>query len=132
MHVTIQDLAVRDGPGTGYSEIKTKKLYTSGEILDGPTYADGYTWWKVRYYEDNEGTAGWSIQKGLDRGARHTDQLTVGDRVEVATGSDYSGLNVRDGPGLTYIDLDTASDGEQGRIVAGPEWNDENSTQYAW
>jgi hypothetical protein len=51
----ITNLNVRVGPGLGYSEI-TDPDYpgyaptgTRGTVVDGPTSADSYVWWKVDY-----------------------------------------------------------------------------------
>lgn len=63
------NLNVRTGAGTGYPEI-TDPDYpgyapagTIGEIIGGPSSANGYIWWRVDYgcglY------TGWSIEDGL-------------------------------------------------------------------
>ncbi|WP_276278962.1 CocE/NonD family hydrolase [Halorussus caseinilyticus] len=126
VHVSVENLDVRTGPGTSYDSKKQKHVYSSGKIVDGPTAADGDRWWKVRYYEDDGGIAGWSNEVGLDRGARNSERLSIGDRVEVNTGSDR--LNIREGPGTGYTAIDAADDGDRGRVVNGPEWAD----GYVW
>ena len=63
------NLNVRTGPGTSYSEI-TDPDYpgyaptgTRGEIINGPSAADGYTWWEVDYGPGLY--SGWSVEGGL-------------------------------------------------------------------
>jgi hypothetical protein len=58
---TTSDLSVRTGPGTGYSRKAVADQYTGGYVVGGPQNADGYTWWKVRYNEDDTSGAvvGW-------------------------------------------------------------------------
>ncbi len=126
VHVTINDIEARESAGTGASTITTKKLYTSGQVVGGPTDADGFRWWEVHYFEDGGGFHGWTIEKALDRGVMHTERLKSGDRVAVDTSS--TRLNIRDGPGTHHTAIDAAPDGAEGRIVAGPEWAD----GYAW
>lgn len=130
IHAVVDDVPVREGPGTDYSVITDKFTDESGLVVDGPTSADGHDWWKMHWYEDGEGFHGWAAEQYLDGGPRATERLRPGDRVAVDTsGSD---LRVRDGPGLGYDVIDGAADGAKGRIVAGPEWAHDDSTQYAW
>ncbi len=65
------NLNVRTGPGTSYPEI-TDPDYpgyapagTQGKVLDGPTSADGYIWWKVDYGPGLY--SGWSVEGGLEK-----------------------------------------------------------------
>ena len=58
--VTTADLSVRDGPGTSYTRIDTAPQGTTGTVTDGPVHNDGYTWWKVDYYDGV--STGWSAQ----------------------------------------------------------------------
>lgn len=64
---TTSDLSVRTGPGTGYSRKAVADQYTGGYVVGGPQNADGYTWWKVRYNEDDTSGAvvGWSADDWL-------------------------------------------------------------------
>ncbi|GAA0226512.1 hypothetical protein GCM10009000_046920 [Halobacterium noricense] len=59
---TTESLSVRSGPGTGYSRKAVADQYTGGYVVGGPQSANGYTWWKVRYNEDDTSSAvtGWS------------------------------------------------------------------------
>jgi|GEM_PF-3648397 len=50
--------------GTEYNWVQNITAYTGGEVVDGPKYADGYTWWHIKY--DN-GTSGWSAENWLER-----------------------------------------------------------------
>ncbi|WP_158058565.1 peptidoglycan DD-metalloendopeptidase family protein [Halorussus halophilus] len=61
---TTTGLSVRNGPGTGYGRKAVAEQYTGGYIIDGPTNADGYTWWKVQYNGDgnNGRVTGWSAE----------------------------------------------------------------------
>ena len=130
VHFTVDETSVRHGPGTGYSTVTDKQVHTSGEIVGGPVDSDGSTWWEVLCYEDDEGVRGWAAQKYLDDGVMTTERLSPGDRVTVDTG-DVS-LHIRDGPSLDYESIDTAPDGAEGRIIAGPEWNHDESTEFAY
>ena len=62
--VSTVDLNVRDGPGTDYDVIADADQWTGGEIVDGPTESDGYTWWKVQWNEDDDNgdVTGWSAE----------------------------------------------------------------------
>jgi PKD repeat protein len=76
----ITNLNVRVGPGLGYSEI-TDPDYpgyaptgTRGTVVDGPTSADSYVWWKVDYGPGLY--LGWSVEGGLQKIITQPD-LTV-------------------------------------------------------
>lgn len=56
-------LNVRTEPGTSGSKITTMATGSTGTVLEGPVYADGYTWWKINYYD---GTTGWSADNWLE------------------------------------------------------------------
>ena len=65
------NLNVRTGPGTGYPEI-TDPDYpgyapegTIGEVLDGPSSANGYIWWEVDFGPGLY--SGWSVEDGLTK-----------------------------------------------------------------
>ena len=65
------NLNVRTGPGTSYSEISDPDYPgyapqgTQGEVLDGPTNTDGYTWWKIDFGPGLY--SGWSVEDGLEK-----------------------------------------------------------------
>lgn len=62
---TTSDLSVREGPGVNYSRIAVADQYTGGNIVDGPTNNDGYTWWKIEYNQDSDNglVTGWSVEE---------------------------------------------------------------------
>lgn len=53
---------VRGGSGTGFEVILVVGDQTLLEVLEGPSEADGYVWWKVRL---DDGTEGWMVQDYL-------------------------------------------------------------------
>lgn len=56
VYVATDFLNVRSGPGTGYGVESTLSYGTEGYVLDGPSYADGYTWYQIEYFG---GYVGW-------------------------------------------------------------------------
>jgi hypothetical protein len=56
-------LNVRFKPGTSGSMITTMAAGSTGTILEGPVFTEGYTWWKIIY---NDGTIGWSADNWLE------------------------------------------------------------------
>lgn len=56
---------IRDGPGTGSSDVGTAAPGDTGDVLEGPRNADGYTWWRVRFHDN---TDGWVAQDWLAEG----------------------------------------------------------------
>lgn len=42
--------------------LNTADAFSQGQIVDGPRFADGFTWWLIKY--DN-GTQGWSSGNAL-------------------------------------------------------------------
>jgi uncharacterized protein YraI len=49
VYVTAGTLNVRDGAGTGYAITDYLSYGTTATIIDGPYYADGYTWYEIEY-----------------------------------------------------------------------------------
>lgn len=62
---TTDNLNVRSGPGLNFAVLDTMPKNTLGEILEGPTQSDGYSWWRITY---EDGTDGWSAQDWLKIG----------------------------------------------------------------
>jgi uncharacterized protein YgiM (DUF1202 family) len=83
---TTNSLNVRDAPGISSSTvIGTKVAGSAGTILEGPIYADDFTWWKIQY---DDGTTGWSQDKRLEREtANHpiADQSSAFGAIPVGT-----------------------------------------------
>lgn len=114
--VTSTALSVRDGPGTSYTKVDTAPEGTSGVVTDGPLDRDGYRWYKIAY--DDGVTDGWSAGEWLpySRFDHWTDATT---RVD---------LSVRDGPGTSATQIDTAPAGTTGTVIDGPV----DSDGYRW
>ena len=64
----LNGLRVRNGAGTGFSQIGGVWDGATGTITDGPRAANGYTWWKVRWNASNKVRCdenpceGWSVE----------------------------------------------------------------------
>ncbi len=119
-------LNMRATPGTGGAIV----TYLSGgqvvDIVEGPSDADGYTWWKV---DDRNGNQGW-IAQGDDENEWLSPRLgeaqpvnrapRVGDRVVVTVEAGQQ-LSIRalpgtDGPMVTQVNA-----GAQFTVLAGPQ-----------
>ncbi|MBW7881175.1 MAG: SH3 domain-containing protein [Caldilineaceae bacterium] len=102
-------------------------------IVDGPTSADGYTWWKL---DDGEGNIGWAVDNDgetellsprlgepepVDRAPR------VGDRV-VVTMSSGGQLSVRLTPGTDAELVTRVNIGDQFTVTGGPQ----QASGYTW
>lgn len=61
---TTDILRVRAAASASASLINNVAAFSQGTVVDGPQYADGYTWWHVTY--DN-GTSGWSAENWLNK-----------------------------------------------------------------
>lgn len=62
-------LRVRSGPGLGYTHQTTMEEGAAVRVVDGPTWSNGYGWYKVTGY-DAAGTTGWSAGAFLYRVGR--------------------------------------------------------------
>lgn len=56
-------LNMRSGPGVDYQRIARVADGTTVTVLEGPTSADGFVWWRVRM---SDGTEGWVVQQADD------------------------------------------------------------------
>lgn len=98
-------LNCRSGPGLNNDVIHIMDSGTEVTILDGPTAANGYHWYKV---QTGNGDAGWVIGESLDvAGGVPGAVFGKGDQVVVDT--DY--LNRRTGAGLSYTVIDVLESG---------------------
>ncbi|NDJ78587.1 MAG: SUMF1/EgtB/PvdO family nonheme iron enzyme [Chloroflexi bacterium] len=59
VNVIDDTLALRSSPGVGYYRLEDLPAGTVVTLLDGPRYADGYTWWQVRA---PSGNIGWCVE----------------------------------------------------------------------
>lgn len=95
------NLNVRTGPGTSYPEITDPDYHdyapagTRGEVVDGPSSADGYTWWQVNFGPGLY--SGWSVEGGLEKVASTVsasiNSYSPSSLVEVTVG-DPTGISV--------------------------------------
>ena len=58
------DLNTRKRPGTESTVVATVNPGEVGEIVNGPTNEDGYTWWGIHWL--NRDVWGWSVERYLD------------------------------------------------------------------
>ncbi len=114
-------LNVRSGPGTGYSVIDAIAYGTNGLIVDGPVFADGYTWYELNYVGGS--SDGWVASDFLSL-VTSGGGFGIGDIVAV----DSASLNVRSGPGTGYAVIDTLFSGNQGVVTDGPV----SADGYTW
>ncbi len=121
VYVTSDTLNVRSGPGTGYSIIDTISYGTNGLIIDGPIYANGYTWYEIEYVGGTY--VGWVAGEYLGY-VSGGGGIYIGATVYVATDS----LNVRSGPGTGYTIESTLSYGTEGYVIDGPVY----ANGYTW
>jgi len=92
---TTANLNTRTGPSIGYSVIRTMPNGSTGEIIDGPVNANGYTWWKISY---DDGTTGWSAEPWLEGSVASSDSSS--------DASDYGEYVVESGDTLSEIAAD--------------------------
>ena len=146
---TTNSLNVRSGPGLSYDTVsETKAAGSTGTILKGPVYADGFTWWQIQY---DDGTNGWSEDKrlesrqvqdqsisnpwqNLETGSSVTDHQSTPVSTGQTTNTKFAinnkvettnSLNVRSGPGLSYGTVsETKTTGSTGTIEKGPIYAD--------
>ena len=128
--VSTVDLNVREGPGTDYNVKATADQWTGGEIVDGPTESDGYTWWKVSWNEDSDNgrVTGWSIEddSGDDYITGPTDfSYPCWGTIKKASSSDHTALDIEKASGQkigaardgTVSVVNTADDNSCGKYV---------------
>jgi uncharacterized protein YraI len=63
VYVASTSLNVRSGPGTGYTVDDVLPYGTTAIIVDGPIFADGYTWYEIEY---SDPLYGWVAGEYLD------------------------------------------------------------------
>jgi len=95
-------------------------------VVEGPTAADNFTWWRV---DDGQGNVGW-VADGNNETVWLSPQLgepqpvnrapNVGDRVTV-TMPDNGQLSIRSAPGTDAALITRVNAGEQLTIVNGPQ-----------
>lgn len=121
VYVADGPLNVRSGPGTGYAVIDTIAYGTNGLVVDGPVFANGYTWYELDYVG---GTSdGWVAGDYLAL-VSTGGGFAIGDIVVV----DSATLNVRSGPGTGYAVIDQLTYGNQGVVLDGPV----SADGYTW
>lgn len=115
-------LNVRSGPGTGYSVTDVFAYGDQALIIDGPSSADGYTWYEVTY--GGGYYSGWVAGDYLSYVSSGGGDFGIGDTVYVNSDT----LNVRSGAGTGYSVIDVLSYGDQATILDGPY----TANGYAW
>ncbi|MGH2562562.1 MAG: SH3 domain-containing protein [Thermomicrobiales bacterium] len=122
-------LNLRGGPGLDYGVVVTIANGTIGEVTDGPSAANGYSW----YHIQTDQGSGWGVSAYLSRSASSIDgPFDVGDEVVV----DTDALNLRTGPSANRGVVATMPTGARLTITAGPEesggyiWYETSSSNY--
>ncbi len=117
-------LNLRDQPSTAGNLLVQLGTGVRVNILEGPTSADGYTWWRV---DDGAGNVGWAAQADPSGTEFLSPQLgeaqpadrspRVGDRVVVTTGQ----LTIRAQPSSSAAQITFANQNAQFTVLAGPQ-----------
>lgn len=127
--VATDALNLRAGLGLGSAVVVTMPTGTTGEIQDGPSAADGYSWYLL---QTALGT-GWAASAYLSSaGGSVEGPFGVGDEVVV----DTDALNLRSGPSTSRGVFAVMPNGAQLTITGGPEedggylWYEVSSSTY--
>lgn len=115
-----ETLNMRSGPGTTNGIIATLPPGTTGTVLEGPSSASGYTWWRIR---TSGGTTGWVVENWLVAATSSGGAFTAGDRFTVT-----ETLNMRTGAGTSNSIVATLPAGSTGTITGGPQ----SASGYTW
>lgn len=111
-----QAVNVRNNPSTGGSSvIATKERGQLGMVLAGPTVADGYDWYQVRWLG---GPDGWSAKDFLAAAPFDENppgQFEIGDTAEAT-----EPINIRARAGLAQTVIATLGTGGRMQITQGP------------
>ena len=126
-----EGLNMRSGASTGNGVITVLPAGTTGEIVDGPRSASGYTWWRI---STSRGT-GWVVENwvtptGSSSPGEPSDpppssggKFTIGGNARVT-----EGLNMRNGAGTGNGVITVLPAGTIGEIVDGPR----SANGYTW
>lgn len=114
---------MRSGAGTSYSVVGTVSIGNPGMVIGGPTYNNGYHWWRINY--PIQGITGWCAQDWLTLyNARDEADYSTG-YVEV---DGMGNLNTRIIAGVDQAILGSYPEGTVGEVVGGPVHLD----AYVW
>lgn len=125
VNVGIDVLNIRSAAGLDADIVARVRDGSSLRILDGPRYADGYSWWQV---VSEDGVRGWATNRIPDT-AEETlifptlGRLIPGGRAMVYT-TERDVLNLRDGPGLDYARIARLEDEARVTVLEGPVESD--------
>jgi len=123
---TTANINVREGPGLGYTIIRTMPLGTIGQVIGGPAEADGFVWWNVSY---NAGVTGWSAENWLELHVDEEPTCVVGlqqNGVKISEVGvwEFFDIYVGDSTGITGIkQVRFSSDNVRDGYPTG-EWTD--------
>jgi len=115
VYVNSGPLNFRSSPSLSGGIIRTLATNDIGQVVDGPEYGSGYTWYEI---EIITGDVGWVVQDFLSAGdpPPPSGGVSVGDTIKVVDGP----LNIRSGPGSSYGVIDYAATGAIATVTAGP------------
>ncbi len=126
-------LNVRQAPSTAGVLVTRLGFGVRLSVLEGPTSADGYIWWKV---DDGQGNVGWGAQgDGTDEWispqvgeAQPVNRSPkVGDRVRVTMEAGQL-LTIRTVPGTSAATVTKVNIGAEFTVLAGPQ----SADGYFW
>lgn len=120
-------LNLRDTPASSGNLLNRLGVGQRVTVLEGPTSADGYTWWRV---DDGQGNVGWAAQgDGTDEWLSPQIGVDVqpvnrsprvGDRVRVTMDAGQQ-LSVRTAPGTNAAIVTRVNSGVEFTVLAGPQ-----------
>lgn len=119
VYVTSDNVNLRTGPGLSYSIIRAYSTGASATVTSGPTYADGYSWFKITM---SDGNIGWMAADFLG-GPTNGDGWGAGAYVMTS-----SSLNLRSAAGTGSSIIRAYDPGTPATIIAGPQ----SATGYQW
>ncbi len=115
-----EGLNMRTGAGTGNGVITVLPAGTTGEIVDGPQSASGYTWWRI---ETSYGT-GWVVENWISPTSSSSGpRFSTGD-----TGTVTEPLHLRSGAGTNNSSITILPVGTTGEVIDGPR----SASGYTW
>ena len=124
VYVASANVNLRTGAGLTYSVIRTYSNGATAKVVGGPTYASGYSWFKLTMFD---GTTGWMaadfIGGPTSDGGSNGGGWSAGAYVMTS-----SSLNLRTAPGTNSSIIRTYSGGTTATVLAGPQ----SATGYQW